>query len=139
MWKNSEKLPSQVKRGDGSNVRGKNREELDCFLLGKDAHTRSTKNEHVRGHVSNGSEIYLEVSLCHILGHIYNLCFDICVFFSFPFPSKCILCFMLRTFEVYPLPDHTVAFNFIRSKQYHWARCYHRFPRICAAHCFRGL
>ena len=89
IWKDSatieEKLPSQVKRGDGSNVRGKNREEWDCFLLGKDAHTRSTKNEHAGGHVSNGSEIYLEVSLCHILGHIYNSYFDICVFFFISF------------------------------------------------------
>ena len=54
---------------------------------------------------------------------------------TFPIGLRCIL----NTFEFYPLPDHTVAFNFIRSKQYHWARCYHRFPRICAAHCFRGL
>ena len=68
-------------------MRGKNREEWDCFLLGKFARTRSAKNEHVGGYVSNGSEIYIEVSLCHILGHIYNLYFDICVFFSFPFPS----------------------------------------------------
>ena len=29
MRKNFKKLPSQVKRGDGSNVRGKNREEWD--------------------------------------------------------------------------------------------------------------
>ena len=77
--------------------------------------------------------ISLDIFIIYILIFVF--------FFSFPFPSwsKCILCFMLRTFEVYPLPDHTVAFNFIRSKQYHWARCYHRFPRICAAHCFRGL
>ena len=105
---------------------GKNREEWDCFLLGKDARTRSTKNEHVGGHVSNGSEIYLEVSLCHILGHINNSCFDICVFFHFLFQveanvffvsccahSRFILCLIIRWPSTLSVPNNTIGLGAI--------------------------